>query len=613
MTEQTGGPRAARRRFVAAAVTAATIALGVAGLVTDRLDGIQTRWEDRLQPGLSDDADPAVVVVAIDRATIATLGTGWPVPREVHAALIRTIAEGDPAVIAYDVLFAEPREGDEALAEAMSAAPVVLASALTLRTGDGASVAVDRVAPAPELAAAAAAVGHANVTLAADTGVVRSMPVYAVDERGVPIPSLALAAVAVADGNAAASVERPAGVQVGDRLVPAPDGELTINWSARLGVGAQEEVVAVDLLNGAVDPGVFRDRIVIVGVTEPTLGDQHLVPTDRSGSTPGLSVLANAANTIATDSYLSRPSRWSEIALVVVVGALAGLAFGLRRLTIAGLVVLVLVGGTLWFETWRFHAAGERWNVVWPVVTAALVAGSSSGWRYLDEIRHRRRAWSLVATYVPASVVEELADPTRLDDAVSSRRSTVTVLFCDLRGFTPIAARLDPDDVRRLLDRYYDYAVGIIHDHGGTVMQFVGDEVFAVFGAPIDHDDAPASALRCAAALQDDIGALHDALDENGLPRVEFGIGVHRGPVTTAHVGTIDRRQYSAIGDTVNVGSRLCGVAGAGELVVSAIAAQHLGSACSSRLEPAEDVELKGVAGRVPILRLRASHHDPVS
>ena len=127
------------------------------------------------------------------------------------------------------------------------------------------------------------------------------------------------------------------------------------------------------------------------------------------------------------------------------------------------------------------------------------------------------------------------------------------------------------------------------------------------------HDDAPASALRCAAALQDDIGALHDALDENGLPRVEFGIGVHRGPVTTAHVGTIDRRQYSAIGDTVNVGSRLCGVAGAGELVVSAIAAQHLGSACSSRLEPAEDVELKGVAGRVPILRLRASHHDPVS
>jgi hypothetical protein len=182
----------------------------------------------------------------------------------------------------------------------------------------------------------------------ADTGVVRTMPVYAVDERGVAIPSLALAAVAVADDNAPLPVQRPNGVQVGDRFVPAPEGELAINWSPRLGSGAAEEISAIDVLSGDVAPDVFRNRIVVVGTTEPTLGDQHLVPTDRSGSTSGVSVIANALNTIVTDGYLTRPPRSGELTLIVVVGAIVGLAFALTRVTLAaGLTVALLACAVL--------------------------------------------------------------------------------------------------------------------------------------------------------------------------------------------------------------------------------------------------------------------------
>lgn len=604
MTPTGADRRAVPRWLSVAAIAALCTGVGVAGLTTHRLDGVQTRWEDQLQPGVDASDDPEIVVVGFDRSTLAALGTGWPVARDVHAALIDAIGDSSPAVIVYDVLLAAERPGDDALATALAAHPTVIASALTLRRSDGPPRADDAVRPTTRLATAAAAIGHANVSLAADTGVVRSLPVLAVDERGIPIPSLALAAVAVADGASTVPVVRPDGVQVGERLVPVDDGELAINWSD--GLAARDVIPAIDVLDGTVDRERFADAIVLVGVTEPTLGDQHLVPVDRSGATAGVLVMANAVNTMVTSAYLEEVAVAPQVAVLIAVGVLVAGMFARWRISLAVSLALATVAAVVAFTSWRFHAAGERWNVVWPVVTAALVGVGVSAWRYVAEIRHRRRAWSLFATYVPASVVDELADATQLRRAAAGARSVVSVLFCDLRGFTPIAAGLDPDDVRRLLDHYYDYVVTIVHDHGGTVMQFVGDEVFAIFGAPIDSAEAAGAALACAAELQDRVGALDEVLASDGLPPVRFGIGLHRGSVTTAHVGTRDRRQYSAIGDAVNVGSRLCGAAGAGEIVASAAATADGVPLTVAGLAPAEPIALKGVAEPVRIFR-RAS------
>jgi adenylate cyclase len=567
--------------------------------MTHRLDAVQARWEDELQPGVGASDDPAVVVVAFDRGTLAALGTGWPVSRDVHAALIDRLGQGAPRAIVYDVLFASERSDDAALAAALASQPTIIASALTLRRTDGPLLVEDAVLPTPMLRAAAGAVGHANVTLAADTGVVRSLPVYVVDERGVPTPSLALAAVAFADGASAIPVQRPDGVQVGDRRIPAPDGELAINWSADLAV--EDVISAIDVLNGTVPPERFEGSVVLVGATEPTLGDQHLVPVDRSGATAGILVIANAVNTMLTNSYLSEPGAGSELLVLLLVGAVVGWAFARWRILLAAVLTIVGLAVVIAFMSWRFHAAGERWNVVWPALTALSVGGGVWAWRYVAEIRHRQRAWALFATYVPASVVDELADPAQLRRVEAGERRDVSVLFCDLRGFTPIAARLEPEEVRRLLDHYYEYSVAIVHRHRGTVMQFVGDEVFAVFGAPVAFDDAPGVALACAWELQDRVTDLDRALEADGLPPIRFGIGVNHGRVTTAHVGTSDRRQYSAIGDTVNVGSRLCGIAGAGEVVTSAAT---LGDRPPlDGLEPAGEVALKGISDPLSIYR----------
>jgi adenylate cyclase len=594
-----------RRRLVATTAIGVVVAAVCAwGFTANVLDNVQNRFEDLGQPGLTSSED--VVVVGIDRASLAAVGA-WPWPRDTQAELLSAIGAADPTVVLYDVVMAESRDGDDALVDAMGTTPTVLPTALTLDVGKpGPPTIVDAVAPAAPLDAAAQGVGHVNVTKAG-TGVVRTLPAYVLDERGTAQPSIVISAVAVADGASGVLTERPGGVQVGNRFIPLEDAELRINWSENL---TQAHVIpAIDVLEGRVDANTFRDRVVVVGVTEPTTGDQHLVPTDRSGGTSGVVVLANATNTILTNGYLVRPSTASQLVLIVAAALLTAVLFALLRVVPAVLAALAEAALIIGFAAWRFSVDGTRWNVVWPVLAVLLVAAGGTVWQYLFESRHRRRAWRLFSTYVPADVVRELEDPARLRAAVSGVRGEVTVVFADIRGFTALTGTLPPARVRELLDTYYEYSVAIIQRHRGTVMQFVGDEVFAVFGAPVAADTAADESVRCALALQGEIATLDERLTTAGLPPVRFGVGVHRGPVVAAHVGTHNRRQYAVVGENVNIGSRLCESAGEGEVVVSKQAWTAIDPELQRRFVAESPLDLKGV--RLPVSVYRAVRASP--
>jgi adenylate cyclase len=474
---------------------------------------------------------------------------------------------------------------------------------------DGPPRVLELVPPTEQLAAAAAGIGHLNITVGADRGVVRSLPLYALDDRDIARPSVVLAAVALAEGASGPLTERPDGVQVGSRLIPLDDGELRINWTDEL--AADDVIPAIDVLSGDVDSARFRDRIVVVGVTEPTLGDQHLVPLDRSEGTSGVTVIANAVNTIVSNGYLEPASQTSDVLVIIVVTLAVTALFVRVRLLLAALGALAVLAALVLHVSWRIAHDGTLWNLVWPALAVLMAAAAGTAWRYVAEIRHRRRAWRTFATYVPASVVRQLEDPDRLAAALEGARLEITVLFCDLRGFTPIAATLTPAQVRRLLDHYYEYAVGIVHEHGGTVMQFVGDEVFAVFGAPLPTPDSATEAVRAALALTRDVARLDATLQADDLPAIRFGIGLNRGEVVAAHVGTSDRRQYSVMGDTVNVGSRLCSQAGAGEVVSSEAARAAADDDATATLAPAGTVTLKGVAEPVAIFRSTVDVIEP--
>ena len=270
----------------------------------------------------------------------------------------------------------------------------------------------------------------------------RSLPLYVLDGRGIAEPSVVLAAVAYEDGASGPLTERPGGVQVGQRFVPLDDGELRINWSDDLRAG--NVVSAIDVMRGEVAPEEFAGKLVLVGVTEPTLGDQHLVPIDHAGNTSGVVVLANAANTILSSGYLHDASLLRDALLVATLALVVTALFVWLPLRMAAPVSLTAIACVVVFAAWRFGTTGTSWNVVWSVLTVAMSAAAGTVWRYVTETRHRRAAWRLFSTYVPAAVVGQLEDPRLLARVSEGSRHEVTVLFCDLSGFTPIAAGLEP-------------------------------------------------------------------------------------------------------------------------------------------------------------------------
>src|SRR5262249_33589916 len=160
----------------------------------------------------------------------------------------------------------------------------------------------------------------------------------------------------------------------------------------------------------------------------------------------------------------------------------------------------------------------------------------------------------------------ELLELDDIQSMLEGSRCDVAVLFVDICGFTRITSTLSAHDVRRLLDEFYAEVVPHILDHDGTVVNFIGDEIYAVFGAPLKVDGYAVEAFECAVEIQRRRSLAATRFDSGPLQGVGYSIGLHAGEAVAAHVGNDFRRQYTIVGDTVNVGSRLCGRAGFGEI-----------------------------------------------
>lgn len=246
-----------------------------------------------------------------------------------------------------------------------------------------------------------------------------------------------------------------------------------------------------------------------------------------------------------------------------------------------------------------------------PIVTTFFVlniAGTSAVVFVLLAAFAGRRASMLgtvrgiVQRYLSPAVAESvLADPRRLE--LGGELTEVTVLFADLRGFTPYAESVAPDVAVALLNRYFSTSVPAILDEGGTVTQFAGDEVMAVFNAPLPHPDHPMRAARAALEIHRRISELAAGHD---WPR--FGIGINSGPAIIGNIGSEELRSFTAIGDTINLAARLQTLAGAGQTVVGPTTADRLRG--RAELDPLGPVTLKGKASAVEAFVLHRLHEE---
>ena len=534
--------------------------LGVTRIIDQRGGDVLLALNARHRP-----QSDRVVIVDIDQKSLEELNDeagSWPWPRSVHGELIEQIARQHPQAIAFDILFNEPDvfrpEHDQAFAQAVADHPEVWL-AMTLNS-DGVGAVVGELPPAvgarplgrpapgarapimlPLVVAqfpAAMRGGLINFTPDSD-GVGRHHALYG-DRSGWRFPSLAARITAAA--------QRPL-PQSGEILLNWRSGWRHISFSDLYRDGLREHP------QRAADE--FKGKIVIVGTSAPGLMDFRVTPLDSTY--PGVEILATALDNLARGDWLREVQRPAMAPLALALIGLLALGFarniGAQRLLIAVTAVSLAVIGVSWLlltlDTFVpvFGALTFGWAYY-------LVA---TGIAYAQERARRLRTASMFMRFLDPQVVTELIDQGEIDYRKAAEARAVSVLFSDIRGFTALSEVTAPEAVVSLLNTYFSRQVGVIFAHAGTLDKFIGDAIMAFWGAPVSYPDHAARAVAAALDMSRALEEMRGELGELGAG-LEIGIGIHSGSAVVGFIGSNDRLDYTAIGDTVNLASRVEGL-----------------------------------------------------
>jgi adenylate cyclase len=243
---------------------------------------------------------------------------------------------------------------------------------------------------------------------------------------------------------------------------------------------------------------------------------------------------------------------------------------------------------------------------------AAQAAISIQNARLASRIEKEAQTRAQISRLIPASVVEQVVKGELVIEK-GGRQQELTMLFSDIRGFTSSSDGRPPQEVVNTLNEYFEVMVDVLFKYHGTLDKFVGDEIIGLFGAPIAIEDAPFKGVACAISMLEALAEFNNTRAAEGLPPIEIGIGINTGPVITGAIGSTRALQYTAIGDAMNVASRLVNVAQRGEIIISEDTYRH----CVGRInaQPLQPVQVKGKKDALRIYRvngLRANSITPV-
>ncbi len=565
-------------------------------------------YDTKLRLTMPKTLDSRIIIVDIDEKSLAEVGR-WPWHRQKLAALTQELLQNQRvSAIGFDLVFAEGddmREADTQFAQSFLQKNVVLGYYFTsdreARTsgvlpkpvvqqinlsgrkiratewdGFGSNIAT--------LAEAAPLAGFFNA-IADDDGVVRSTPLLA-SFKGDYYESMALAVYraatgypSVGPGSLPNSVDSVGGILIMDSIKltktdisdPTKTQMQTIKVDDRAAVlvpyrglgGAQggsfQYISAADILAKRLASEQLRGKIILVGTSAPGLQDLRITPVGQTY--PGVETHANVISSMLDGKSIYKPdyALGVEVALLILVGL--ALAFVLPALTATsalGFSVSMLLVPTA-LNLFLF----SEYGMVLPLATLLLLSFMAymlnMSYGYFVESRAKRELTQLFGSYVPPQLVDEMVrDPS--NHTMKAINKDLTVMFCDLRGFTQLAENMEPIQLQHLLNEVFSRITQVIVGHRGTIDKYMGDCVMAFWGAPVSMPNHAELAVLAALDITQVLVQINAERRTKGLIEVKLGIGINSGMMCVGDMGSFMRRSYTVVGDAVNIASRIEGL-----------------------------------------------------
>ncbi|PYM25625.1 MAG: hypothetical protein DMD80_20670 [Candidatus Rokuibacteriota bacterium] len=484
---------------------------------------------------------PQIVIVTIDESTFTEMNEQWPFARARHAELLMQLAAGKPRLIGIDLIFDAPSsrgpKDDDAFGKAIAfAGNVVLGAAYTKDIQPYTRRETFNF-PILVLRRGAAAVAPVNMHADAD-GDVRRVPLMVTPEQLAPMPAFdtTLHRLLAKSGFPVAPLPTSPSILINFR-----GGRTTYPW-----------VSYHRVVRGEIPSEHWKDKIVLIGPTSPILHDQFPTAFAPAGDMPGVEIHANALETLVRGNPIREVPQPVSTALAVVAGFL-GCALVVRLhafralLAATGLwliLTLAAYAGFVLMDVWMRGMAGT-----WALV---LGYGGTVVEHFVREQRERRQ----LSRFFSPAVVKEVVRHKDEGSLTTSRR-LVTVLFSDIRGFTSLSEQLQPEQVEEILREYLTEMTEIVYKHDGAIDKFIGDCVMALYNVPLEDPEHAVKAVRTALEFQERTLAVSKRWEEKLGIAIRNGVGINTGEAVVGTLGSRQLLQYTAIGDTINLGARL--------------------------------------------------------